>query len=153
MKASTLIVALAAAARAPLVTADTNATAVALVTSAISSLPTCGQTCITKLPNYASPVNIDVIYAICSNLQNNINSFESCVTSGCTNTTDLTSSKSTVALVPNACSLLGFNESTVSVPAAVIATAATTTKTGAAGMGQLASYLVAAGAVALAYVL
>ncbi|KAJ3212765.1 hypothetical protein HDU82_006397 [Entophlyctis luteolus] len=154
MKTNTLFVALAAAVVAPFASADTNSTAVSLVNETISVLPTCGQTCITKLPNYASPVTIDVIDAICGNLQANINSFESCVASGCTNSTDLATSKSVVRNVgdvPQACKLLGFNESGVTFPTAIVAATTSATKTGGATIVQVTSYLVAASAVAFAY--
>ncbi|KAJ3394313.1 hypothetical protein HDU84_009068 [Entophlyctis sp. JEL0112] len=152
MKTNTLFVALAAAVVAPFASADTNSTAVSLVNETISVLPTCGQTCITKLPNYASPVTIDVIDAICGNLQANINSFESplCVTF-CILAAASEIELNQVGDVPQACKLLGFNESGVTFPTAIVAATTSATKTGGATIVQVTSYLVAASAVAFAY--
>ncbi|KAJ3357016.1 hypothetical protein HDU83_009186 [Entophlyctis luteolus] len=151
MKTNTLFVALAAAVVAPFASADTNSTAVSLVNETISVLPTCGQTCITKLPNYASPVTIDVIDAICGNLQANINSFDPLCVTFCILAAASEIELNQVGDVPQACKLLGFNESGVTFPTAIVAATTSATKTGGATIVQVTSYLVAASAVAFAY--
>ncbi|KAJ3073695.1 hypothetical protein HDU98_000902 [Podochytrium sp. JEL0797] len=132
-----------------------NAT-LSLVESAIQGLPKCGFTCLTALPEWTTPLTMDALNAVCGNIQNDINTFAKCITTGCTDPRDVLTCKTVIGLVPSGCQTLGFNTTGVALPTnliptgMVVATSSLAPTTSKSDADQIQSFGILASAVALA---
>ncbi|KAJ3027106.1 UNVERIFIED_CONTAM: hypothetical protein HDU68_004492 [Siphonaria sp. JEL0065] len=81
--------------------------AVELFQSVFASLPVCGQTCFTKLPDYVAPIGLPLLKSLCANQVADLKIMQECVSqAGSCSQADTEQVNGILALIPTGCTAL-----------------------------------------------